>query len=188
MIPLPDWAPNVHPLVIHFPIALLVSAVLVDLASLFTRRWPGVQFAAIVLYAAGAAGALVAFLTGRAAADAIDLPTRAVATLDEHANLAEATLWFFGIYALIRLATLWSKPARSRLVFHVPLFLVGFGGLYLLYQTAEHGGELVYAHGIGVQLPPSVAGGASSEGETVVAEQIHFAGDGSWHWTPAPGA
>jgi uncharacterized membrane protein len=27
----PDWAPNIHPLLVHFPIALLYAAIAVDL-------------------------------------------------------------------------------------------------------------------------------------------------------------
>lgn len=35
---LPDYLPGVHPLLVHFPIALLVSAAIVDLVALLTRR------------------------------------------------------------------------------------------------------------------------------------------------------
>ena len=28
---LPEWAPNIHPMLVHFPIGLLVIAVLMDL-------------------------------------------------------------------------------------------------------------------------------------------------------------
>ena len=30
----PEWAPNIHPIIIHFPIVLLIIAVLFDLAGL----------------------------------------------------------------------------------------------------------------------------------------------------------
>lgn len=46
----PEWAPNVHPLIVHFPIALLFAAVLVDAAALAVRRrYPGVRYAAVGL-------------------------------------------------------------------------------------------------------------------------------------------
>ena len=71
---LPEWAPNVHPILVHFPIALLVIAVLFDGAALFLRKRPGVRTAAVALFTLGATAALAAFFTGRAAADEILLP------------------------------------------------------------------------------------------------------------------
>ena len=29
---IPDWAPNIHPLLVHFPLVLLLVAILVDCA------------------------------------------------------------------------------------------------------------------------------------------------------------
>ena len=74
MIPLPEWAPNIHSFIIHFPFALLTTAVLIDLASLFTRRWIGVWITAVALFTLGALGTLVAFFTGQATAEAVELP------------------------------------------------------------------------------------------------------------------
>ena len=42
----PDWAPNIHPLVIHFPIALLVAAAMTDLADMLLRDRTSVRDAA----------------------------------------------------------------------------------------------------------------------------------------------
>ena len=42
----PDWAPNIHPLLVHFPIALLCAAAAVDrtvsdCSPASGSRWPG---------------------------------------------------------------------------------------------------------------------------------------------------
>ena len=63
---MPDWAPNVHPMIVHFPIALLFAAVLVDLLALFVRRIDGLHYSAVALYVLGA---LASYFTGKAAAD-----------------------------------------------------------------------------------------------------------------------
>ena len=60
----PDWAPNIHPLVVHFPIALLIAAVVVDLISLLMHQRKGLRDAATWLYCAGAAVAIIAYFTG----------------------------------------------------------------------------------------------------------------------------
>ncbi len=190
MIPiLPEWAPNLHPLIIHFPIALLATAVVFDLVSLFTRKWAGVRIAAVILFAFGAFGAYASFLTGRNAADALDLPASAVANVTDHADWAEVTVWFFLIYAVVRLFVLWFdiKGRRwAQLRVHVLLFIMGAGGYYLVVQTADRGARLVYAHGLGVKpvMEQAAAGPAVIEPPATPGKTtgIKVEANGSWQW------
>ncbi|MEM1118690.1 MAG: DUF2231 domain-containing protein [Bacteroidota bacterium] len=155
---LPDWAPNVHPLVVHFPIALLFVAALVDAVALAVRRrheW--VRASAVGLYALGALGTAAAFLTGRDASDSVDLPARAITTLNAHADWALYLTWFAGLYAAVRVFALW-RDREGRLAVHLPLSLVGLAGLFLVVETAERGGELVYEHGVAVAAVSDAAG------------------------------
>lgn len=202
MIPLPEWAPNLHPLVIHFPIALLTSAVLIDLISLFTRKWQGVRISATVLFILGALGAVAAFLTGRAAADTVTLPTAAISTLSDHEDWALRTLVFFGIYAIVRSGMLWfdvKGQKWAQVWAHVALFLVGAAGLGLLVKTGDVGGELVYVHGLGVRAAQdnmagmvhdvhAVVGAGSAAVSGVASAGIMAGEDGSWTWMPVPNA
>ena len=64
--------PNLHPALVHFPIALLLAALGFDLACLFLRRQVWLDRAAAALYALGALGAGAAYLAGRQAADLSD--------------------------------------------------------------------------------------------------------------------
>ncbi len=147
---LPDWAPNVHPLVVHFPIALLVVAALVDAIALAVRKtYPWVRASAVGLYALGALGAAVAFLTGRDASDELDLPAQALTTLNAHADWAEYLVWFAGLYALVRVVALRTDRER-RLAVHLPLAALGLVSLFLVQQTAERGGQMVYQYGVAV--------------------------------------
>ena len=55
----PDWAPNIHPLLVHFPIALLYAAIAVDLVGCACWCNKPLRQAATLLYGLGAVGAIV---------------------------------------------------------------------------------------------------------------------------------
>ena len=129
---IPEWAPNVHPFVVHFPIAFLFAAAVVDAAALvLRRRYAGLNCAAVGLYVAGALTLIGTYFTGRAAADSVDLPTAAIAPVGAHADWATWTVWAFGLYGLLRLGAAFWKWEQRRTV-HGALFLLGVAGLFLL--------------------------------------------------------
>ena len=145
----PDWAPNIHPIVVHFPIALLTAAVVVDLVSLFMRSRAAVRDAATWLYCAGAALAILAYFTGRSGADAMLLPVRVTPLVNQHADWAFRTTWFFAFFASARLAVSYILPPKPLIL--GAAFAVAIAGLAMLIETAEHGALLVFQHGLGVQ-------------------------------------
>lgn len=87
----PDWAPNIHPLIVHFPIAFLVMATLADLAGVILKGRKSVRDFATLLYAAGAVGTVMAYMTGRNAGDTVLLPAMATVLVDEHSDWAFRT-------------------------------------------------------------------------------------------------
>ena len=159
----PDWAPNIHPLVIHFPIALLVAAAMTDLAGILLRDRTSVRDAASLLYTAGAVCAVVAYFTGHHAGETVLLPEMANVLVNEHADWAFRATWFFVFFASIRLALSFIIRVPGYTATLVS-FAAGFVGLYLLFETAERGGRLVFEHGVGVQAasPPSAERPATS--------------------------
>jgi len=150
---LPSWAPNLHPLVIHFPIVLLIAAALVDVVDTVFDRAPGLGGAATTLYVAGTGAAIATFLTGLQAGSTVFIPGMAFPVLNAHRNWAMATTIYFGVLTLLRLAARRGGPPRSR---RPRLLLLAFGlaGVVLLQQTAERGARLVYQHGVGVIAAP----------------------------------
>jgi uncharacterized membrane protein len=152
---LPEWAPNLHPLVVHFPIALLFAAVLFDAVGMAARNVGFWRKGATALFTLGALAVLAAFFSGQQAADSVFLPTAANALLTEHAELGEWTMWFYSVYAVIRLALSFGRVAQIGIIRGL-LFLVGAGGLALVTITADHGAEMVFKHGVGVEAVESL--------------------------------
>lgn len=185
---IPEWAPNVHPMLVHFPIALLCAAVLLDVVALLYRKKEGLRLAAVIVYVLGAVGALASYLTGKDAADMFLLSGTANTALTDHADWGTATMWFFVIYAVIRVGVLW-WDREGKTAIWAPLLLIGAGGLFLVYETAEHGAEMVFRHGVGVQAVAELEAQAQQQQAELDRSRALAAGpvvedDGSWRWTP----
>jgi len=148
----PDWAPNIHPMIVHFPIVLLIGAVFFDLLHVFLKRYDWLNKSALALYILGTAAIVITFFTGNSAADGLDIPAKVIPAVNEHADWAEITLWFFIVYSVVRLAIgFWFKSYTGGLKNSViSLFvLISLPGIYLLYETADHGAQLVFGYGLG---------------------------------------
>lgn len=146
--------PDLHPAAVHFPIALLLTALLLDLACLLFRRQPWLDRAAATLYLLGAAGAGIAYLTGNTAAEGLtDLPGAAQVALAEHERYALMTLVAFAGVGLLRLLVAWLARRDKRVevgALRLIALAASLGAQVLLLVTADHGGALVFQHQIGV--------------------------------------
>jgi uncharacterized membrane protein len=154
----PEWAPNLHPILVHFPIAWLIAAIVVDCVSLILPRPTWAEVTATVLYPAGAVSALATYLTGREAAATVFTPGLAHAVVQQHWNWALATTIFFGALSTLRL-TLFFVKRRPSFAGRAALTAAGLAGLILLFYTGELGARLVYQYGVGVSgssLPRTV--------------------------------
>ncbi len=147
----PTALPNLHPAVVHFPIALLVVAVVTDVAALFLRRFAWIGRTAAALFAMGAAGAWAAVLTGERAADSIlGIPPEVEPLVGAHHDWAERTAWVFTLVALARVGALLTPGRRGSSALRVASLVLAGAGLGLLIETADRGGALVYVHGLAV--------------------------------------
>jgi uncharacterized membrane protein len=134
----------IHPIVVHFPIALLCVSVAFDaLAS----RWPtgGLRESSLYTLLAGAMSAALAVATGGMEEDLAERAGAPKAVLELHESLGTVTLVVFVALLGLRLAMQWGwlKEIRS--------LTVGLGviGIVILALTGYWGGELVYTYGIG---------------------------------------
>jgi uncharacterized membrane protein len=143
----------IHPMLVHFPIVLLITAVAMDIFLLLTNKdlanrkcLPLMALSALLL---GTLSAGIAAFFGDIALDkAISLGFPS-GPLETHETLAMITIAVFSLYCLLRLLALWRRyPLRgfSGWMSALP----GMVGLVLLIATAYYGGELVYHLGVNV--------------------------------------
>ena len=167
--PLPSWD-ALHPLVIHFPIVLLMIAPLFIVGGLFFwERSKWFHSAALVLMVLGSASTFVAVSTGEAAGQLADRTDQIESVIERHEQLAETTQIVFailtGIYLLLVLVPLVSKrPLANRLTIatHGAYALLYAGSLILLVNTAHQGGLLVHEYGVRAMMPQSKAVASAS--------------------------
>jgi len=184
---IPEWAPNIHPILVHFPIAIILLAVLMDLLNFFLpdKWWDALK--TTILYGFGAVTAIAAYYTGSIAADSIFLPTGAQSVLNEHADWALWTIWFFGIYALLRIAVHWYEKMGQKAI-RIGLFVIVLPGIFFLYETGDHGAEMVFGYGAGtgqlIEQHDSLASTTDSLQQANTTFTVSESGNWSWEIGP----
>ena len=146
---LPEWAPNLHPMLVHFPIVLFIVPVLLDFAYLLWKKeW--LRSSALALFTFAALASIGTYLSGKQAVDSVSVPLNAELTASYHADWAMYTLLYFCTYSAIRAFLFWKKFDSKRFV-TIVLLLAGLAGCALLAKTADLGGKLVYKYGVGIE-------------------------------------
>lgn len=146
-------APNVHPFLVHFPVALIPAALLFYILAFL---WEGEALARTgrwLLYL-GTLGALAAAGTGWMAEESLEHAGIDESLVDLHRNIMIAATVLAVILSVVSLATArkGGKPSAA-LVGGVLLLTI------ILALGADRGALLVYGHGIGTAAPsPAPAG------------------------------
>lgn len=179
---LPEWAPNIHPMLVHFPIALLLVAALGSLAALFiSEKWWD-ETKNTILYVTGALFTGITYYSGTVAADSVFLPTEAQSVLNEHSDWAVYLLWFFILYSLLRVAFHWLGLFQKK-TFKIIALITVLPGLFLVYETAEYGGKMVFGYGVGTgQLVQQEPEAATSVDSLSAASSSFIEKENGWKW------
>ena len=142
-----DLLPDpLHPAVIHFPIALTLVALLLDVVARHRRARP-LESGGVLLMALAALGGIAATLTGQAAEEEAVVPRAAKALLDRHEDLGEIAMWVLIAVALVRVALAWRGAFRGVLAW--AYLVLALGAAALVGYQGYLGGELVFRHGVG---------------------------------------
>jgi len=144
---------HIHPMLVHFPIVLLLIVVAVDFVALRrnddlagNQTLPNIALVVLVI---GALAAIAAASFGDIAMDeAIDKGFSKV-SLEEHEDLGFTTMWIFIGLTVARLVA-WRVHFSLTAWRGWTLFIAGVVGAGILLLTAYHGGHLVYELGVNV--------------------------------------
>jgi uncharacterized membrane protein len=140
-----------HPQVVHFAVALVFVGVAFRLLAL-TRRVAFANLAAATLVMAGTIACFAAVHTGTLAHGPVERIPGARQAVVDHEEWGERTRNLFVIISMFELMALVLASYQHRLAYIVSVgsAVAGLGGLVAMYETAQHGGELVYAYAGGV--------------------------------------
>jgi len=163
MLPSLPPASGLHPLVVHFPVALLLIApLLVVLSMVLKKQRLGLAVGALVLMVLGTTAAFVAVSTGNLAGELAERTPQVSATLERHESLAETTRTVFALLTVMFVAMFGAPLLRRRewsnglYVALSTVFLVFYAaGTVTLVNTAHLGGQLVHRYGVHAMLGPS---------------------------------
>lgn len=141
-----------HPMIVHFPVALLVTTILFEALGHF-RKKEELRKAALYTLVLGLVGTVAAVMTGSAQLENIELATgtEEFGAISAHMKYGYLTFLVFTAFLLVRL--------RAKAV--LPLLAVGAAGLVAVYLTGHSGGQIAYNPNVRAALfGPAAAGTA----------------------------
>ncbi len=145
---------QLHPVVDHFSVALLFTAVLIDLVAATAPNRIWLRYTAVLLMILGALAAGGSYFTGDMEADRIwdALGPPAKEVLKRHAQLGEYLAIGFGVLAVWRIMIqAFGFMAGSRAIY----LIVALLAIATLGYQSHLGGVLVYDYGAGTALMAS---------------------------------
>ncbi|MFQ5583136.1 MAG: DUF2231 domain-containing protein [Calditrichia bacterium] len=135
-----------HPVIVHFAIALLSTAIVLDLLYLLSGKEQFRQVSKYLLIA-GTLSAVGAVLSGNHEVQSIQKIPEFEQLIESHQTSGTWTMWIFIAVTILRFVfekfRFFSKPLKWI------YYLLGVIALVFLFRTGFLGGEMVYIHGIG---------------------------------------
>jgi uncharacterized membrane protein len=141
---------DIHPKVIHFPVALLTTYSLLEIVGIVFKK-EFILKSALLILCLGVVTAFFAVLTGnQASADFNFWTDESSVLLGEHQSYATYLLWLSVLVCGFRIFVVLKKRFSGITKYLFILFALMI--LFLVYQTGMHGGDLVKKYGIGTNV------------------------------------
>lgn len=139
--------PNLHPLIVHFPIALFVVTAVCEFLAYF-KKSETLNHTALITAIGAMLGAIAAVGTGLLAESIVPDDAAARAVLESHETLAFFVLGSTIVFVGLKLLTRRLRTER----FRIAQLIIGLIGVVFVVLTAHEGGELVFNHAVGVDI------------------------------------
>ncbi|HET54238.1 MAG TPA: hypothetical protein ENN33_03365 [Ignavibacteria bacterium] len=145
-----EFLSQLHPFVVHFPIAAFMLYAVFEVTGILADNDFILKMAFVLLFI-GVISSVGAVLTGNQAAEiAVMQNVEWDSLIEKHEDYATITLWYFFAILVFRTYLVLKKKFSGVLKYiFIPLVLIGS---FLIYETGDHGGKLVYDYGIGTKV------------------------------------
>ena len=141
-----DEFPNLHPLVVHFAIVLILVGAVLQLANVYFMK----RAVAWIAFGTAAVGVVAAILAGtKFHPHAHELSEHAKQVLGQHDHWAEWTMYLGGAGAVLQGLNLFLLTDKRWAAGLIAAVLLGAG--YSVSQAGHFGSQLVYIEGVGPQ-------------------------------------
>lgn len=169
---MPEIIPNLHPLIVHFPIALISVSAIFHVTAIATRGKACATHCSVLAHTTLWLGALAALPTvffGWQAFNSVNHDEAGHAAMLLHRAWGLATL---ALLVVLAGWDFWRSKADAMPSWWFAGAVIGAWGM--VAATAWHGGELVYRHGLGVlSLPAAELGQHGHEHGSVMKDAEH---------------
>lgn len=132
---------HIHPVVVHFPIALLITAFLIDIIYIFTKKDTCLPRAGFYLMIAGTITSAIAYTTGCLSSLKMT-GENVMEVLDKHEDAGLATLIIMGVACMLRVYLV-NKKLKDAKLQRIMLAIYFLGVISVVY-TGLLGGHMVY--------------------------------------------
>lgn len=148
---------HIHPMIVHFPIVLVIIAALFDLWAVTLAKpagdMPIARNIATVMIAGAGLSAIAAYFFGDMALDVAVSRGFTEAQLDTHEGWGTTTAIALAVFAITRLV-MWRRRLDRKGNGAMLATAMSLAAVFLVVVTAYFGGQLVYD--LGVNIKPGV--------------------------------
>jgi len=167
---------DLHPILVHVPVAVIPLSALFGLWLILSRRNPGIRTAFRVCLVVAALFAIMAVMSGDRAEDHVEdvVPHD---LLEEHEEFGILTLWLILIATAIELASLIPKLKPRAFPLSSLAFVVTLAAVVTVVFAGPRGAEMVYRYGGGVGHVFEAAPGVAVPAGAIEAAEDHSVAD-----------